>query len=98
LLKRIGIPLGIQPEARYSVGPEIALASGDLALFLTDGIEEAMSPGNEFFGVQRILEVVRTHRERPAREIVAALYQAGRQFIEGAPLLDDFTAVILKVL
>jgi len=57
-----------------------------------------MSPDNEFFGVQRILEVVRTHRERPAREIVAALDQAGRQFTQGAPLLDDFTAVISKVL
>ena len=97
-LKRTGIPLGIQPEARYSVGPEITLVPGDLALFLTDGIEEAMSPNNEFFGVERILEVVRAHRERPAREIVAALYQAGRQFTQGAPLLDDFTAVILKVL
>jgi len=57
-----------------------------------------MSPTNEFFGVDRVLEVARAHRHRPAGKIVQALYQAGRDFSRNAPLRDDFTAVILKVL
>lgn len=97
-LKRTGIPLGINPEAHYVAGTPLTLNPGDLALFLTDGVEEAMSPENDFFGEARVIEVARANREKPAREIVEALYQAARQFAKNEPQLDDFTAVILKVL
>jgi len=97
-LKRTGIPLGIQPDTHYQVGPEIPLETGDLVLLITDGIEETLSPDNEFFGIDRILEVVRSNRQLSAREIVEALYQAGRKFTNSTPLGDDFTAVVLKVL
>ena len=96
-LPRTGVPLGIQPETRYLSSPEIPLAAGDLCLLLTDGIEESMSPDNSLFGVERILEVVRAHSAKSAREIVEGLYSAVRQFSQNTPQTDDVTAIVIKV-
>jgi CheY-like chemotaxis protein len=96
-LKRLGVPLGIQPDIDYAASPVISLSAGDIVLLLTDGIEEAMSPDNAFFGVDQILEVVRAHTERTAGEIVEALYRAVRDFAQDLPQLDDLTVVVVKV-
>ncbi|MEW6305868.1 MAG: SpoIIE family protein phosphatase [Verrucomicrobiota bacterium] len=97
-LKRTGIPLGIKPDTTYKSSSPVLLAPGELILMLTDGIEEAVSPGGDLFGTERILDVVRANREKSAQEIVETLYQAMRDFSAGAPQLDDFTAIIIKVI
>jgi len=96
-LPRTGVPLGIHPGTQYVPSPEIPLASGDLLLLLTDGIEESMSPENALFGIDQILEVVRTEHKKPASEIVEALYDAVRQFSKNSPQIDDVTAIVIKV-
>ncbi len=96
-LKRTGIPLSIKVDTQYVSAPPVTLAPGELVLLLTDGIEEAMSPANEFFGIERTLAVVQAHRDRPAREIVEAIYCAVRDFSQGTPQQDDLTAIVIKV-
>jgi PAS domain S-box-containing protein len=97
LLKRTGGPLGIQPDAKYTESSQIQLASGDVVLLLTDGVDESMSPAGEFFGLDRILNSVRPHLKRPAFEIVDALYEAVRVFSNNTQQLDDVTAVVVKI-
>jgi PAS domain S-box-containing protein len=97
-LKRTGMPLGLQSDTVYADSQPVVLQPGDLVVFLTDGIEEAMAPDDRTFGVEKALDVVRANRHRPARDIVQALYAAVRDFSQGAPQSDDVTAVILKVL
>ncbi len=96
-LNRTGVPLGLKPETDYPASPPIPLAPGDLILLLTDGVEEAISPAEEFFGTERTLEVIRAHRHQPAAEIVDALYQAVRAFGQTATQIDDVTVVVAKV-
>jgi serine phosphatase RsbU (regulator of sigma subunit) len=96
-LKPLGVPLGMQPNIHYAASPVISLSTGDIMLLLTDGIEEAMSPEDTFFGVDPILDVVRAHSERSAEEIVEALFRAVRDFSQGLPQLDDLTVVVVKV-
>ena len=67
-------------------------------LLYTDGFPEAMSPQGELFGNQRLLEIVHSHRDQSTREILDLLFAEIRQFSDPAPLLDDATAVLLKVL
>lgn len=98
LLKRTSVPLGINPNAKYDGAVQVGLQSGDIVLLLTDGIEEAMAPDESFFGTERTLNVVRQNREKPAREILDALYRAVRDFAQAAPQLDDVTAIVIKVL
>jgi sigma-B regulation protein RsbU (phosphoserine phosphatase) len=98
LLKRTAVPLGINPEAKYSGAIQVPLQSGDIILVLTDGIEEAMAPDESFFGIERTLSAVRQNREKSAREILNALYRAVRDFSGQSAQLDDVTAIIIKVL
>ena len=97
-LKRTSVPLGIMPDTRYRGDAFVLLAPGDCVLLLTDGIEESTAPDNSFFGIERALNVIRTQRERPAKEILEALYQAVRDFSGNTPQLDDVTAILIKVL
>jgi sigma-B regulation protein RsbU (phosphoserine phosphatase) len=96
-LKRTGIPLGLKPDTRYESQPPIPLAAGDILVILTDGIEEAMAPDESLFGVERALEVVRANADRSAGAIVEELFAAARDFSEGTPQSDDFTAIVVKV-
>ena len=96
-LKRSGPPLGLRAGSTYATAAEIPLASGDLLLLMTDGIEEAVSPAEELFGTERAVEIIRAHRERPASEIIAALATAVREFSRNSPQLDDLTAIVIKV-
>jgi serine phosphatase RsbU (regulator of sigma subunit) len=63
---------------------------------LTDGIEESSAPDGTLFGLERTLQVVRTHQTRPARQIVRELYEAVRLFAGGSPQLDDITVIVGK--
>jgi serine phosphatase RsbU (regulator of sigma subunit) len=53
------IPLGLLDEPPTRAEETILLMPGDLALFYTDGITEARSPGGEFFGVDRLDQTLR---------------------------------------
>lgn len=97
-LRRTGVPLGIKPDTDYQAARQVQLESGDLVLLLTDGIDEAVSPNEELFGIDRALAVVRERRMCPAIEVVQALDQAVREFSQNAPQLDDATAVVVRVL
>jgi serine phosphatase RsbU (regulator of sigma subunit) len=91
------VPLGIKPDTDYQTARQVQLESGDLVLLLTDGIDEAVSPRQELFGIDRALAVVRERRHCPASEVVEALDQAVRHFSQNAPQLDDATAVVIRV-
>jgi len=97
LLKRTGAPLGLQQKTPYTAAPAISLSPGDVVLIPTDGIEEAVSPKNELFGTQRLLEVARQHRHKTAHEILEALFSAVREFSKDQPQSDDLTVVVIKV-
>ena len=97
-LRRTGVPLGMRPTTEYRNAPVIVLEPGEVALLLTDGIEEAMGPDDEMFGTDRMLSVLRANRDRSAAQIVDALCLAVRDFCKGTEQQDDVTAIVVKVL
>jgi PAS domain S-box-containing protein len=96
-LPSTSIPLGIMPDSDFPGSEPVALETGDLVLFLTDGIVEARSPDGTAFGTRRTLDLVRFYRHAPAREIVENLYYAVRAFAQNQPQYDDITATVIKV-
>ncbi len=98
LLESTSLPLGIDEHLVVPCGESIALRPGQVLFICTDGVQEAQSPTREMFGTQQALAVVQGNLGRPAAEIAAALYDAVRNHIEGRPLADDVTVVVLKVL
>ena len=97
LLQSEALPLGILPDTKFPLADPITLDPGDLVLMLTDGILEALSPEGEFFGTQRVLDVVREHRHAGAKEITEAIYAEVRRFSRQEKLTDDVTAVVIQV-
>lgn len=98
VLSRTGRPLGRQGDVPYPAASSIPVQSGDVLLMITDGIDEAMRADDEIFGVERAVQVVRTHQDRPAAEIVQAVCKAARDFTAPEPPADDLTVVVVKVL
>ncbi len=91
-----GVPLGAFAASSYD---EVTfdLHRGDLFVFCTDGVFEAMNAAGEEFGNARLLEIVRGACELPARAIVDRIFAAVEAFRAGEPPNDDMTAVAVRI-
>jgi PAS domain S-box-containing protein len=96
-LESTAIPLALVPDIVFPVVGPIVLEPGDIILLLTDGILEAHSPEEDFFGAERALEVVRANRNQTAREIVEGFHRAVVEFSRTKNPSDDITVVVIKV-
>jgi sigma-B regulation protein RsbU (phosphoserine phosphatase) len=88
------LPLGLFADAAYETSGEITLEPGEMILLLTDGVTDSEAPDQTPFGVERILDVVRSCRGERSREVVARLYREARGLRNGAPQQDDMTIVV----
>jgi len=96
-LESTAMPLGLMTGHEFPAGMPVTLESGDLVILLTDGILEAQSSDEVFFGIERTLDVVRKSRTLSAAGIVECLYRAAMEFSRAEKPGDDLTAVIIKV-
>lgn len=96
ILKATSLPLAVLTEGDFSAVTVPPLEPGDLLLLLTDGIVEAHGDDDNQFGIDRVLEVVRSRQQREAREIVDSLYHAVRDFCGIEAQLDDMTVIVVK--
>jgi len=91
-----GVPLGSFPNVSYDE-VSLDLHPGDVFVFCTDGIFEAMNEGGEEFGTNRLIDVVSLNHERGAHDIADAVFDTVSAFSGAAPQNDDMTAVALKI-
>lgn len=102
VLTPAGLGLGIDPGPRFDEileEAEVPLRSGDLFLFFTDGLSEAMNGRAELFGERRIRDVIegadgRGDDESGLKDRILAEIRA---FVGDAAQHDDMTMVLLKV-
>jgi len=97
VLDSTSLPLGVEQDLTVPIGTPLTLEPGQLVTFFTDGVFEAESPGRVRLGAERALRTIESQRERPAREIVDALYQEIAGFTGHRPQRDDITMVVVKV-
>ncbi len=91
-----GVPLGSFFGVTYDE-VTLPLANGDVFVFCSDGVTEAMTREGDEFGAERLLEVVRRTRHETAREIVQAIAGAVDDHRAGFPSNDDTTIVALRI-
>jgi sigma-B regulation protein RsbU (phosphoserine phosphatase) len=91
-----GVPLGSFEGVTYDE-VTLALAKGDVFVFATDGIFEAMNGQGAEFGARRLIDTVSVNRHLSARGVVDAIFGAIRDFRGDAPQNDDMTAVAVKI-
>ncbi len=91
-----GLPLGSFPGSTYDE-LTLDLRAGDLYVFCSDGIFEANDLQLREFGTQRLLKVIEESKEKPAKDIVDAIFDAVAEFRGEALPNDDMTAVAVKI-
>jgi sigma-B regulation protein RsbU (phosphoserine phosphatase) len=98
VLRSTSTPLGVEKTLATCSTSTVSLEAGDILVVPTDGTEESVGVDGRQFGRERIFDVVRNNRDKPAVEIVETLFRAARDFAAQGPQDDDITAVVIKVL
>jgi sigma-B regulation protein RsbU (phosphoserine phosphatase) len=75
----------------------IQLHSGDLLVAYTDGVTEALSPGSEEFGEDRLRDLLISAPHLSAEEMRDKVVRDVQQWSAGVPQHDDLTFVIFKL-
>ena len=96
LIDLAGVPLGSFVDTTYEER-SYSLHPGDVYVFCSDGVSEAMNERGEEFGTARVIEIVGNHRREPAAQIVRALANAVSEHRAGYPANDDMTVVALRL-
>ena len=91
-----GMALGVDPEFNYQEY-NTRLTPGQIIAVGTDGITETKDLQGAFYGPQRLHATIRTHADKTADAIIAAVFEDLKQFAAGRPLEDDVTLLILKI-
>ena len=89
-------PMGLASEPGRDVVRPWRRRKDILCLF-TDGLADALSEQGARFGEQRVVGHVTALRERPAREILEAIFADVAAFTGGGAASDDRTLVLLRV-
>lgn len=95
-LEEGGPVLGLVPDIPFAV-EERDLSPGDVLCLYTDGVTEVYDEGEEEFGLDRLIETVKSRRDDTAREIADEIVRRVRDFSALDSLPDDVTLVIVRV-
>jgi phosphoserine phosphatase RsbU/P len=89
--------LGLFEDATYD---EISLLldSGDILVCYSDGISDTQNATGEFFGWERLRDLIAENAQLPAGHLADRLLASVDDFSGGAPLADDRTLLVIKVL
>jgi sigma-B regulation protein RsbU (phosphoserine phosphatase) len=93
-LETTGVPLGLVPGAKFATA-ETVLIPGDRVIIYSDGISEARGTKGEFYGVERLRNVIALHAAANWDRIHEAILDDVRAFTEDTPQADDITLVVL---
>ncbi len=99
LIKTRGYPLGMIPPSPFSKRIEtgnIHLSDGDLLVQFTDGINEARNPAGDEFGMDRFIEVLKSHKAYTPKELAEVTMKRLDDFVGSSMQFDDITLLILK--
>jgi sigma-B regulation protein RsbU (phosphoserine phosphatase) len=75
----------------------IPLREGDLYVFFTDGISEAMNAADDCFGEERLGRIVEEHSHLPSDELRERILREIEAFVGDAPQHDDMTMILLRI-
>lgn len=90
-----GSVLGAFPDSRYAQA-QIELRPDDRLVLFTDGLTEAADADAEQFGEERLIGLLRDHRDRSAEDLNAIVFDAVGQFC-GHTFRDDAALMVVAI-
>lgn len=95
-LEQEAFPLGADLKTVYRED-RIALEPGDVVIFYTDGVVEALNDRGEMLGYETFEAIIRDYVGKSPSALKEAILQAVRTHCGNRPLSDDVTLVIARV-
>jgi serine phosphatase RsbU (regulator of sigma subunit) len=93
----LGFPIGLEEDiSPFIAQVSIQLELGDILVLYTDGITEAENCDRQFYGLERLCQVLRRSHNYHAEEIRQAIVEDWRQHVGDWKVYDDITLLILK--
>jgi sigma-B regulation protein RsbU (phosphoserine phosphatase) len=75
---------------------QVRMAPGDLMVFFTDGVTEAMNASHQLFGEDRLEQVVAASAGASAQEILETIVDAVKAFTGDVAQSDDLTLLLIR--
>lgn len=91
------LPLGLFDEGGYEEYSNTDIHSGQIYIISTDGLWEAQNEKMEFFGKERVYDLLRRHADCTAEEISQRIRADLAEFQGLSSPDDDVTFVIVKI-
>jgi serine phosphatase RsbU (regulator of sigma subunit) len=100
VLKNYGLGLGLEKGKFFDPNLEettININPGNMFLFYSDGLNEAMNPLRNEFGLSNVIKVLSDNKSKSSKEIQKHLLESVSEFRGKAEQNDDITFVVVKV-
>lgn len=94
-LQTTGLILGAFPKLELNRS-FVIMKPGSILVLYSDGIVERKNLKGEFYGIDRMLKVVRKNRNATASGIVKSIFESAQKFGNSPQWEDDATVMILK--
>ena len=97
-LQSPGMALGFLRDNDYDLAGPVEFSPQDILILYTDGIPEARNRAKDQFGMERMIEAIRSRRTRPAKDIVDGIIRDVTEFAGARGFEDDLTLIVVKFL
>jgi serine phosphatase RsbU (regulator of sigma subunit) len=94
----VRFPLGMKNDVNYTAC-DLQFKKGDLFVFYTDGISEAMNPELELYSSARLQNIVQNPEinSKTAEEICNIILEDVKMFTSSSDLNDDIAMIVVKI-
>lgn len=92
----MGMPLGAMLNFPFK-DIQIEVNSGDTILLISDGIPEMLNKDEEQFEYFRLSKLFKEVADKSPKEIIDAIVEISEEWLDGKPLEDDITLLVLKI-
>ena len=93
-LHKTGPAVGAIADCNFGL-LETTLQTGDIFFAFTDGVPDCRNPRGDFYGREKLLEVLRVATDS-AHELIKTIEADLRQYIAGVTQFDDITLLAMR--
>lgn len=90
------VVLGMFPGVDYSI-MDVDIQPNDLLIMFTDGVLEAENPQGEQYGLERLIQFLKSHQKLELQEIKTKLLEDLKTFVQTELFTDDVTFVLIRI-
>jgi sigma-B regulation protein RsbU (phosphoserine phosphatase) len=89
-------PMGFMEHLERHRSKRLTMGAGDILALISDGIFEYENEQKAMFGMERVAQLIQSHRDLPMQALAETINAAAVEFGGSAPQRDDITIVLIR--